>query len=142
MVEYASIGSLLKRKRVKAKNTNFNAPVYAVTNNNGFVLSASLHDFTIHSEDTSNYMVVEENDFAYNPSRLNIGSIAYFKHEGKGLVSPMYVVFHADENKILPQYLFVVMKSGEIMNKIDSLKEVGARFRFDFSRCSLPYPSD
>ena len=144
MVEYASIGSLLKRKRVKAKNTNFNAPVYAVTNNNGFVLSASLHDFTIHSEDTSNYMVVEENDFAYNPSRLNIGSIAYFKHEGKGLVSPMYVVFHADENKILPQYLFVVMKSGEIMNKIDSLKEVGARFRFDFSRWDLiqiPIPS-
>ena len=144
MVEYGSIGSLLKRKRNKAKNEKIKAPVYAVTNNSGFVLSSSLHDFTIHSEDTSNYMVVEKNDFAYNPSRLNIGSIAYFDNEGKGLISPMYVVFHADEKKVLPQYLFVVIKSEEVRNKIDSLKEVGARFRFDFSRWNLiqiPIPS-
>lgn len=144
MVEYGSIGSLLKRKRNKAKNEKLKAPVYAVTNNSGFVLSSSLHDFTIHSEDTSNYMVVEKNDFAYNPSRLNIGSIAYFDNEGKGLISPMYVVFHADEKKVLPQYLFVVIKSEEVRNKIDSLKEVGARFRFDFSRWNLiqiPIPS-
>ena len=144
MVEYASIGSLLKRKRNKAKSINCAAPVYAVTNSNGFVLSSSLHEFTIHSEDTSNYMVVEKNDFAYNPSRLNIGSIAYFKHEAKGLISPMYVVFHADERKVLPEYLYVVIKSQDVGNKIDSLKEVGARFRFDFSRWDLiqiPIPS-
>lgn len=113
------------------------APVYAVTNDKGFVLSSSLHDFTIHSEDTSNYMVVEKNDFAYNPSRLNIGSIAYFSDEGKGLISPMYVVFHADEEKVLSAYLFITIKSEAIRNKIDSLKEVGARFRFDFERWNL-----
>ena len=142
MVEWKTIGSLLERKRVKAKDEMI--PVYAVTNNAGFVLSASLHDFTIHSEDTSNYLVVTKNDFAYNPSRLNIGSIAYFDKEGKGLISPMYVVFHADESKILAKYLFIVIKSENVRNKIDSLKEVGARFRFDFSRWELiqiPIPS-
>ena len=137
MVEWTSIGSLLTRKRKKAKQMNEVAPVYAVTNDKGFVLSSSLHDFTIHSEDTSNYMVVEKNDFAYNPSRLNIGSIAYFSDEGKGLISPMYVVFHADEEKVLSAYLFITIKSEAIRNKIDSLKEVGARFRFDFERWNL-----
>lgn len=144
MVEYVSIGSLLTRKRDKAKKIGGEAPVYAVTNDKGFVLSSDLHDFTIHSEDTANYMVVEKNDFAYNPSRLNIGSIAYFKNDGKGLISPMYVVFHADEKRVLPEYLFVAIKSEAIGNKIDSLKEEGARFRFDFKRWDLiqiPIPS-
>lgn len=144
MVEYVSIGSLLTRKRKKAKSLNKEAPVYAVTNTKGFALSADLHDFTIHSNDTSNYLVVEKNDFAYNPSRLNIGSIAYLKNEGEGLISPMYVVFHADEEKILADYLFIVIKSEAIRNKIDSLKEIGARFRFDFERWHLieiPLPS-
>ena len=144
MVKFVSIGSLLTRKRNKAKNLSKKPPVYAVTNDKGFALSSDLHDFTIHSEDTSNYMVVEKNDFAYNPSRLNIGSIAYFKAEGKGLISPMYVVFHADEQIIMPEYLFIVIKSEAIRNKIDSLKEVGARFRFDFERWNLitiPMPS-
>ena len=144
MVEICSIGSLLERKRTKAKDKYHNVPVYAVTNNRGFVLSSSLHDFDIFSDDTSNYMVVSKNDFAYNPSRLNVGSIAYFKEEGNGLISPMYVVFHADENKILAEYLYIVIKSEFVRNKIDALKEVGARFRFDFNRWGLikiPIPS-
>ena len=144
MVEICSIGSLLERKRTKAKDKYHNVPVYAVTNNRGFVLSSSLHDFDIFSDDTSNYMVVSKNDFAYNPSRLNVGSIAYFKEEGNGLISPMYVVFHADEEIITPEYLYIVIKSEFVRNKIDSLKEIGARFRFDFDRWKLieiPVPS-
>ena len=144
MLEWISIGSLLRMKRIKAKSIGNNAPVYAVTNSNGFVLSQSLHDFSIFSDDTSNYLVVDKNDFAYNPSRLNIGSIAYYTNDGKGLVSPMYVVFHANEEKILPEYLYIVIKSESVRNKIDALKEEGARFRFDFNRWDLiqiPVPS-
>lgn len=144
MVEFCSVGSLLERKRTKAKGRYNNAPVYAVTNNRGFVLSTSMHDFDIFSEDTSNYMVVSKNDFAYNPSRLNVGSIAYFKEDGNGLISPMYVVFHANENKVLTEYLYIAIKSEYVRNKIDALKEVGARFRFDFNRWDLiqiPIPS-
>lgn len=137
MVDHMSVGSLITRKRDKAKKLLSLAPVYAVTNDKGFALSANLHEFTIHSKDTSNYMVVEENDFAYNPSRLNIGSIALYKGKGKGLISPMYVVFRVDETRIMPEYLFIVIKSESIKNKINSLKEEGARFRFDFDRWRL-----
>jgi type I restriction enzyme S subunit len=128
---------------LKAKNYKGNTKVYAVTNSVGFVLSSDLHEFQIHSEDTSNYNVVEKNDFAYNPSRLNIGSIAFYPNEESGLISPMYVVFSIDEEKITPQYLYLNICSNNVKGKIESLKEEGARFRFDFSRWNkieIPLP--
>ena len=57
---------------------------------------------------------------------------------------PLNVVFHADENKVLTEYLYTVIKSEFVRNKIDALKEIGARFRFDFNRWDLieiPIPS-
>ena len=144
MVEYRSIGSLITRKTIRAKNITSPAFVYAITSNQGFIRSDDMHDFQIYSEDHSNYLAVEKNDFAYNPSRLNIGSIAFYKNDGYGLVSPMYVVFHPDETIILPEYLFNLIKSELVRNRIDALKEVGARFRFHFSRwknIQIPVPS-
>lgn len=38
------------------------------------------------------YKIVYENDFAYNPSRINLGSIALRKGN-PCIISPMYVVF-------------------------------------------------
>ncbi len=142
-VSKKSIGSLITRKRLKAKNYNGNTKVYAVTNSVGFVLSSDLHDFQIHSEDTSNYSVVEQNDFAYNPSRLNIGSIAFYPNEESGLISPMYVVFSINKKIITPQFLYLNICSNYVKGKIESLKEEGARFRFDFSRwdkIEIPLP--
>lgn len=139
-----SIGSLITRKRLKSKKYDKPTKVYAVTNSVGFALSADLHDFQIHSEDTSNYSVVEKNEFAYNPSRLNVGSIAYYENEEAAIISPMYVVFKIDEKRVLPKYLYLNIKSRYVMNKIEGLKEEGARFRFDFDRWNkieIPLPS-
>lgn len=51
------------------------------------------------------YQVVQPGAFAYNPMRINVGSIAYswFKHPV--LVSPDYVVFECDTSKLSPRYL-------------------------------------
>ncbi|WP_432259053.1 restriction endonuclease subunit S [Cupriavidus sp. TMH.W2] len=51
------------------------------------------------------YKLVPPNAFAYNPMRLNIGSIAMSEFEHDVLVSPDYVVFKCDEARLLPQYL-------------------------------------
>lgn len=48
------------------------------------------------------YKVVQPNAFAYNPMRLNIGSIAMSHFDEAILVSPDYVVFECDKDKILP----------------------------------------
>ena len=51
------------------------------------------------------YKVVRPKGFAYNPMRLNIGSIAMSPFDADILVSPDYVVFECDESKLLPGYL-------------------------------------
>lgn len=55
--------------------------------------------------DIARYKRVPPFAFAYNPMRLNIGSIAMSPFEGEVLVSPDYVVFACDESRLLPGYL-------------------------------------
>ena len=54
--------------------------------------------------DITNYKIVRINDFAYNPARINVGSIARLKRYESGIVSPMYICFHS-QNALLPEYL-------------------------------------
>ena len=83
------------------KETN----VLSVSNKLGFVeQSEQFEDRTVASEDVTNYKIVRTNDFAYNPARINVGSIARLKQYESGIVSPMYICFHAKKN-VLPEYL-------------------------------------
>ena len=133
-VEYSSIGSLITRVRTRGKDNDDTQQVYVVSNTLGMVKAEDFRENTIHSEDTSNYTVIKPNMYAYNPSRLNIGSIAMLKDNTPGLVSPMYVVFSIDEQKITKEFFEYNIKSSFVRNKIESFKEEGARFRFDFNR--------
>lgn len=133
-VEHLSIGSLISRERSRGKEYPDVKQVYVVSNTQGIVRAEEYRENTIHSEDTSNYTVLRQNMVAYNPSRLNIGSIARLKDGEAGLVSPMYVVFSIDSNKILYEYFDYLITSSYVSSKIDAFKEEGARFRFDFSR--------
>jgi type I restriction enzyme, S subunit len=49
----------------------------------------------VMASDLDRYLVVPPSAFAYNPMRLNIGSIAQSAHSSDVLVSPDYVVFSA-----------------------------------------------
>jgi type I restriction enzyme S subunit len=64
--------------------------VMAVTKAEGIV---PMRERTI-AADIDRYSVVQKNYFAYNPMRLNIGSIARWSGDRDVLVSPDYVVFH------------------------------------------------
>ena len=128
------MGSLMTRVYERGKDAPNIKQVYAVSNTLGMVSAEEYRENTIHSEDTSNYTVVREGMVAYNPSRLNIGSIAMLKSSLPGLVSPMYIVFSIDEEKVCRQYFDYLMHSTYVANKIDSFKEEGARFRFDYLR--------
>lgn len=142
-IKYRSIGSMISRIRERGKNDSTVSQVYVVSNTLGIVRSEEYHDNEIHSEDTSNYTIIRPGMFAYNPSRLNIGSLGLLKYNEPGLVSPMYVVFDVDRNVIDTDYLLYNLKSSYVRTKIDSLKEEGARFRFDFKRwdwIEIPVP--
>ena len=137
VVKHIPMGEIISRIREKGKKNHGVHTVYSVSNTQGLVNAGDFRDNTVHSKDTSNYTIVHPGMFAYNPSRLNIGSIALLKTDTAGLVSPMYVVFSVDKNIVTSDYLDLFIKSSYCKNKINSLTEEGARFRFDFERWNL-----
>ena len=81
--------------------------VLSVSNKNGFVKqSEQFEDKELASEDKTNYKIVQKGDFAFNPARINVGSIALLKNQEIGIVSPMYICFKAKNipSEILESY--------------------------------------
>lgn len=64
--------------------------------------------------ETSNYTIVRNGYIAYNPSRINLGSIALYRNEEPCIVSPMYEVFCVEkDNRLLPEYLILWLSREE-----------------------------
>ena len=78
--------------------------VLSVTNSRGFVLPEDQFERRVASADLSNYKVVTRGQYAYNPSRINVGSIARLDDWKMGVLSPMYVVFGLDHAKVNSDY--------------------------------------
>ena len=91
--EEKRLGEYLIHK--SAKNKDLQVPlVLSVSNKKGFISQNEQFDgYEVASKDLSNYKIVNRDDIAYNPSRINVGSIARLINFEKGIVSPMYVVF-------------------------------------------------
>ena len=86
--------------------------MYSISNQNGFVpQNMQFEDRTIASENRSNYKVVEYRNYAYNPSRINVGSIAFLKENKKVIVSPLYVIFKCNEEKLTCEFLENYLKT-------------------------------
>jgi len=117
--------------------------VRSVTNRAGLVRTSDFFDNTRTSEDTSNYKIVKPNMFVYNPSRINVGSMAFNKENIPIIVSPMYVVVDIDKEKIELSYLEVFLSSGKGKQMIFNKVEPGARFRLtydSFASIVIPLP--
>ncbi|MBI5558087.1 MAG: restriction endonuclease subunit S [Deltaproteobacteria bacterium] len=58
------------------------------------------------------YKKVSTGDFAYNPYRINVGSIGWVPPEHDGAyISPAYVVFSVDSTVVLPEVFWFILKS-------------------------------
>ena len=98
------IGDVIEQISKRNKN-NAIQNVLSVSNRQGFIKqSDQFENRNVASEDTSNYKIVEKNDFAFNPARINVGSIARLTTFEKGIVSPMYICFRTQEN-VAPEYI-------------------------------------
>jgi type I restriction enzyme, S subunit len=107
--------------------------VRSVTNDQGLVPTTEVFDNVRTSADTKAYKVVSPGMFVYNPSRINVGSIAWLKEPESVIVSPMYVVFDIDRAVVLPEYLDLFFRSSVGRRSIEGRTEVGARFRLPFA---------
>ena len=92
-----------------------NINVYSVTNEKGFCTDYFSKE--VASKDKTTYKIVPRGYFAYNPSRINVGSIDWQNHEDRVIVSPLYVVFGVSEH-VDQQYLLYYLKSDIMLSLI------------------------
>ncbi len=92
--EERKLGDLLNKNTEKNKDLSV-INVESVSNKTGFTKQTEqFEDYSVASADLSNYYVIRECQFAYNPSRINVGSIAYKAlGDDMAVVSPLYVSF-------------------------------------------------
>ena len=128
------------------KNKN-NLPYesYSVTNENGFVPQNEQFENggTMATADKRMYYIVSKNSFAYNPARINVGSIGYYDGSENVIVSSLYEVFKTSED-IDDRYLWHWFKSNNFKKLIEQYQEGGVRLYFYYDKlcmCSLPTPS-
>jgi len=134
------VGSLITELKERYKG-DADIPVLSVTSESKFVYSEEYFNKRVYSKSLNNYKVVHRNNFAYNPSRINIGSIAFMDNYdlggGKGIVSPMYSVFKITSDKILPYFLWLTIKQDNVFNQIKKLCYGTVRQTFKFSDLQL-----
>ena len=92
------------------------------------------------------YKIVNNEDFVYNPSRLNIGSLALRKN-GLCIVSHLYVVFHLTEygrQNFIPEFLYLFFNRESFRDLITFRNFGSQRPEFNFyqmSEIEVPKPS-
>ena len=137
------IGDIIEQISKRNKN-NAIQNVLSVSNRQGFIKqSDQFENRNVASEDTSNYKIVEQNDFAFNPARINVGSIARLTTFQRGIVSPMYICFRTQEN-VAPEYIDYFFESKHFYCEIQKRLEGSVRQCLSFEglcNISLSLPS-
>lgn len=114
---------------------NLELPSYSVTNDRGFVPQDEQFENggTMREADKTSYWIVEPRSFAYNPARINVGSIGYQSTSGNVIVSSLYEVFRTDET-CDDRFLWHWFKTRLFAQQIDMLQEGGVRLYFFFDK--------
>ncbi len=110
--------------------------VYSVTNSQGFVPSEDYFNKKVFSKDISNYKLVRRGMFAYNPSRINVGSISWLQIKECVAVSPLYVVFRINEEMVLQKWIEYFLRSDIGLTQIRSLTSGSVRDTLKYSALS------
>ena len=109
------LGELVDNFSVRAKDVGGadGLEFYGVSNEEGIIKTKYAAE-----DKAEDYKIIEKGCFAYNPYRVNVGSIGLVSYDTKGLISPAYVVFKPKPNSIIPELLFKFLKSDEGLRQI------------------------
>ena len=111
------LGKYIQEYSVRNK-ANEDIPVYSVTNTQGFC--QDYFGKEVASKDKSTYKIVPRGYFAYNPSRINVGSVDWQRDEDQVIVSPLYNVFSVSP-ELNQQYLYYYLKSDFALHRIKAV---------------------
>ena len=82
------------------------------------------------------YYIVSPNSFAYNPARINVGSIGYQNIGKNVIVSSLYEVFKTSED-VDDRLLWHWFKSSDFQKLIMQLQEGGVRLYFYYDKLCM-----
>jgi type I restriction enzyme S subunit len=128
----------------KNKN-NYSYQSFSISNEKGFVPQNEQFENggTMETADKRLYLIVQPNSFAYNPARINVGSIGYYNFKEKVIVSSLYEVFQTTKD-IDDRCLWHWFKSNHFQRLIEHYQEGGVRLYFYYNKlylCSILLPS-
>lgn len=139
--EVKSLSEVTNNNRNKVNNDTEYKVLSAVKTGN-LELSEEYFNKSVPSEKLNKYIIVKQDDFAYNPARINIGSIGRNKFSFKTCVSPVYVSFSVEDNyKYFWDFYFKDAKFNEEVIKRAS-GSVRQTLKYDdFGLIKVAYPN-
>ena len=141
--KWVRLGDYIERSMINNSDLKYCAELIEGVNSSGVFCTSKANTIDINLKP---YKIVNNGDFVYNPSRLDIGSIAY-RTEGMCIVSHLYVVFHLNEigkKYFIPDFLFLYFKRKEFLRQVTFLNIGSQRPEFNFFQMSdimVPLPS-
>lgn len=136
------LGDYIRRSTVNNRNLQYGDDLIVGVNNTGVFTTPK---GSTNGVNLKPYKIVETGAFVYNPTRLDLGSIAY-RTEGLCIVSHLYMVFYlTDEGKkiIDPQWLFIYFRRNEFQREVTFRNFGSQRPEFNFEDMSdivIPLP--
>lgn len=136
------LGDYIERSTQNNKDLEYGTDLIVGVNSQGI--------FTVPKGNTDGvdlkpYKIVNNGAFVYNPTRLELGSIAY-RTEGLCIVSHLYMVFYlTDEGKkiIDPMWLYIYFRRAEFCREVTFRNFGSQRPEFNFNDMSdiiVPLP--
>ena len=136
------LGNVTKQKTEKVGQQTTVKVLSPVTTGK-LVLSEEYFTKQVFSESIAKYIIVKPNQFAYNPARINIGSIGRNTFGFDGCVSPVYVVFECEKGY---HYFFDFFRKTDAFKKAVISRAIGGVRQTlgykDFALIKVVYPPE
>ncbi len=129
------LGDYIERSTVNNSDLKYGIDFIAGVNNQGIFTAPKGNTEGV---DLKPYKIVNNGAFVYNPTRLDLGSIAY-RMEDLCIVSHLYMVFYLTEEgkKIIdPLWLFIYFRRSEFCREVTFRNFGSQRPEFNFSDMS------
>lgn len=137
-----TLGDITNDKSTKVKERN-DVKVLSPVTTGELVLSEEYFTKQVFSSSIAKYKIVNKGDFAYNPARVNIGSLGRNEFDFDGCVSPVYVVFSVIDG--YENYFDLFRKTDFFKDSVASLAIGGVRQSLsydDLSSIEVIIPSE
>ena len=136
------LGDYIKRSTVNNKDERYGVEFIEGVTNEGIFSQPKGNPMGVNLKP---YKIVNNGAFVYNPSRLDLGSIAY-RTDGLCIVSHLYIVFYLNDEgkkKIDPDWLFMYFRRDEFYREVTFRNFGSQRPEFNFNDMSdimIPLP--